>query len=326
MTIEAAILSLQHSFIVDNWGCGEKLTKLNVFGAIAQRYRGPVGTGGASALATGYPKNYNYDDRLKFRSPPYFLDPVAANWKVLRTNEQVPAVEVAVSPRPPSRTGARRVRGAAGARRAARGATRLAPAGDGRGRMRCASRPLGWSSSTTGRCSRSPLPLGVARARHRRSGPAGVDHVGAGCPCCAGSPGPPSCRARRASRAGSGPAAAAARCRRSQRRTRPTARCCSPSRSPASGEPQLRAGVGRGARRALAARRAGRARAADARGRHARRAEVFRRYGIARPLTDREVPAGDAALAADRRPADPAIRRSGEDPRAATSVAPPGMG
>ena len=37
--IDAAILSLQHSFIVDNYNCG-RLGKLTVNGAIAQKYRG----------------------------------------------------------------------------------------------------------------------------------------------------------------------------------------------------------------------------------------------------------------------------------------------
>ena len=32
-----------------------------------------------------------YDDRLKYRSPPFFLDPVQAAWKINRSNEQVPA-------------------------------------------------------------------------------------------------------------------------------------------------------------------------------------------------------------------------------------------
>jgi hypothetical protein len=51
---------------------------------------------------------------------------------------------------------------------------------------------------------------------------------------------------------------------------------------------------------------------------------VFREVGLARPVTDREVPpALRRALPTDR-PADPAIRVGGDDPRAATSVAPPG--
>jgi hypothetical protein len=54
--------------------------------------------------------------------------------------------------------------------------------------------------------------------------------------------------------------------------------------------------------------------------------EVFRRYSLARPLTDREVPPAMRRSLPTDVPADPALRRSGEDPRAATSVAPPGMG
>ncbi len=44
LTIEAAILALNDSFIVDNWQCGNPLQTLTVTGAIAQRFRGPVGT------------------------------------------------------------------------------------------------------------------------------------------------------------------------------------------------------------------------------------------------------------------------------------------
>jgi hypothetical protein len=86
VTIDAAILALTHSFVVDNFRCGARLGKLNVTGAIAQKFRGAVGYG-----SSGYTKNYVYDDRLKYRSPPFFLDPVEASWKVNRSNEQVPA-------------------------------------------------------------------------------------------------------------------------------------------------------------------------------------------------------------------------------------------
>jgi Tfp pilus assembly protein PilX len=84
--IDAAILSLAHSFAADNHDCGSQLGQLTVNGAIAQKYRGAVGTTGG----TGFIKNYNYDDRLRYRSPPYFLEPVAASWHVVRSNEQVP--------------------------------------------------------------------------------------------------------------------------------------------------------------------------------------------------------------------------------------------
>jgi len=90
--IHAAILALNHSFVVDNWFCGSPLGELTVLGAIAQRYRGPVGTGGGGGASTGYLKAYNYNDRLKYREPPFFLDPVQASWRVARQTEQVPAV------------------------------------------------------------------------------------------------------------------------------------------------------------------------------------------------------------------------------------------
>jgi hypothetical protein len=88
--VEAAMLALSHSFIVDNYYCGAKLGTLNVTGAIAQKFRGPVGTGGAGS-GTGYLKNYEYDDRLRYRNPVHFLDPVQAAWKIRRQTEQVPA-------------------------------------------------------------------------------------------------------------------------------------------------------------------------------------------------------------------------------------------
>jgi hypothetical protein len=79
--IYAAILSTTHSFVVDNFNCGEnQLGNLNVYGAIAQNYRGIVGTVGA----TGYIKDYKYDSRLAVDEPPYFLSPLNAGWKVAR--------------------------------------------------------------------------------------------------------------------------------------------------------------------------------------------------------------------------------------------------
>jgi hypothetical protein len=84
-TIYAAILAVNHSFIVDNYDCGNQLGTLHVYGAIAQLYRGPVGTGGGGG--TGYLKDYNYDDRLATTEPPYFLNPVSAHWFVSRQTE-----------------------------------------------------------------------------------------------------------------------------------------------------------------------------------------------------------------------------------------------
>jgi hypothetical protein len=81
--IYAAILSTKHSFVVDNYSCGELLGKLNVYGAIAQNFRGIVGQsdGGGDH---GYIKNYNYDQRLASDEPPYFLQPLNTGWEVNR--------------------------------------------------------------------------------------------------------------------------------------------------------------------------------------------------------------------------------------------------
>jgi hypothetical protein len=78
--IYAAILSTTHSFVVDNYNCGAKLGDINLEGALAQNYRGIVGTGGG----TGYFKDYKYDSRLAVDEPPYFLSPLNAGWKVAR--------------------------------------------------------------------------------------------------------------------------------------------------------------------------------------------------------------------------------------------------
>jgi hypothetical protein len=91
--IEAAILALKDSFVVDNYQCGAALGTLTVHGAIAQKFRGPVGTFYGTTLNSGYTKDYNYNDALRYRSPPYFLDPMQAAWRVVRANEQVPAAE-----------------------------------------------------------------------------------------------------------------------------------------------------------------------------------------------------------------------------------------
>jgi hypothetical protein len=81
--IDAAILSLRHSFIVQQYREGNVLGTLNVTGSIAQKYRGPVGTGFTNGAAvSGYIKNYVYDTRLKVMQPPYFLKPSSSPWQV----------------------------------------------------------------------------------------------------------------------------------------------------------------------------------------------------------------------------------------------------
>lgn len=82
--IEAAIMALQHVFQVDAYECGGRLATLEVTGAIVQNWRGTVGTG----APTGYTKDYRYDDRLSYRSPPFFVQPTQSAWQPVRTIEQ----------------------------------------------------------------------------------------------------------------------------------------------------------------------------------------------------------------------------------------------
>ncbi|MBA3865508.1 MAG: hypothetical protein H0X42_04040 [Solirubrobacterales bacterium] len=82
--IDAAILAIEHSIIVDHYDCGNVLGTLNVEGALAQKYRGPVGTGSNTSPSTGYLKNYVYDNRLHYLEPPSFIDPKPANWVIGR--------------------------------------------------------------------------------------------------------------------------------------------------------------------------------------------------------------------------------------------------
>jgi hypothetical protein len=97
LTIDAAIMSLNHSFYVQNWSTGGNNAcsgahpcavagahSLNINGVITQKFRGPVGTFNGSTspptLTSGYNKNYAYDTRLKYLSPPYFLSPTQSAW------------------------------------------------------------------------------------------------------------------------------------------------------------------------------------------------------------------------------------------------------
>ncbi len=80
ISIDAAILAINHSFIVDNYDCGASLGTLHVLGAISQKFRGAVGTTGG----TGYIKDYVYDDRLHTITPPSFIEPVQSDWVIGR--------------------------------------------------------------------------------------------------------------------------------------------------------------------------------------------------------------------------------------------------
>lgn len=91
LDIHAAILSVQHSFIVQNYQYGRPLGRLSVLGAIGQQFRGPVGTFSGNQAASGYEKDYVYDQRLRYLSPPKYLDPVQSAWRVAVWSEIEPA-------------------------------------------------------------------------------------------------------------------------------------------------------------------------------------------------------------------------------------------
>jgi hypothetical protein len=75
LTINAAILALNGSFVVQNNDKGAMLGTLNVTGAIAQQWRGIVGRSNLSGDPLhGYSKNYVWDQRLQYDSPPHAFD------------------------------------------------------------------------------------------------------------------------------------------------------------------------------------------------------------------------------------------------------------
>lgn len=75
--IDSAILSVAHTFQVQNYTKGGDRGTLTVNGAIAQKFRGVVRSG-----TNGYVKNYVYDARLKYTAPPKFLSPVSTTYGV----------------------------------------------------------------------------------------------------------------------------------------------------------------------------------------------------------------------------------------------------
>ena len=87
--IDASILSLTHSFQVQNYDQGSVRGVLTVTGSIAQFFRGTVGTG--NPISKGYVKRYIYDPRLKFTAPPKFLSPVTTSYDVITSIDTAPA-------------------------------------------------------------------------------------------------------------------------------------------------------------------------------------------------------------------------------------------
>jgi hypothetical protein len=76
-TIYAAILSVKHTIQVQNYHVGAQRGVLKIVGSMAQKFRGTVGTGSGS---TGFSKDYGYDLRLTYMSPPKYLTPTSTTF------------------------------------------------------------------------------------------------------------------------------------------------------------------------------------------------------------------------------------------------------
>jgi len=80
VTIDAAVLALQHSFLVNNWPYGSAEQTLTVYGSIDQDWRGAVGTFNSYGIVSGYNKDYDWDSRLMYVTPPFYLTPGTPSW------------------------------------------------------------------------------------------------------------------------------------------------------------------------------------------------------------------------------------------------------
>ena len=79
--IDAAILALNHQFWVNYFDKGGALGNLEINGSISEDWRGPVGQYNSSQQIThGYSKQYDYDPRLEYLSPPQYLTPGTSSW------------------------------------------------------------------------------------------------------------------------------------------------------------------------------------------------------------------------------------------------------
>lgn len=91
--IYAALLTLNQSFAVENfYNTGQKnLGTIYFTGSIAGQYADIEGTFDANtgAITNGYLVNYTYDTRLQYLSPPYYLNPLSSQWKIITFAEIV---------------------------------------------------------------------------------------------------------------------------------------------------------------------------------------------------------------------------------------------
>jgi Tfp pilus assembly protein PilX len=84
LEIDASIMALSTSFMMENWNVGPPKGTLTVYGGIIQDERGPVGTFSGTTKVSGYSKNYSYDARLLENPPPFYPttgDYITLSWE-----------------------------------------------------------------------------------------------------------------------------------------------------------------------------------------------------------------------------------------------------
>ena len=86
LTVDATVLALTESFVVNNYGSGNNEGPLDLYGSIQQYARGPVGTFSGNTPASGYVKHYTWDPLLGLISPPSYLVPSTAPWVLTSVN------------------------------------------------------------------------------------------------------------------------------------------------------------------------------------------------------------------------------------------------
>ncbi len=72
INIQASVFSEKWGFGAHNYDGRPVSGDINLFGGIQQNYRQPVGTFGTSGIKSGFTKQYRYDWRLQFMSPPFY--------------------------------------------------------------------------------------------------------------------------------------------------------------------------------------------------------------------------------------------------------------
>jgi titin len=103
ITVDAALLALTQSFVVNNYYDGGTEGNLTVYGSIQQYARGPVGTfnvnyQGVPSPASGYVKEYTWDPLLDFVSPPSYLVPSTPSWVLASVTTNAGVASASVCP------------------------------------------------------------------------------------------------------------------------------------------------------------------------------------------------------------------------------------